>query len=91
MKRAFTLAILLMFFTTVTYSKYEEKNTITITINKKVYEHPNHFDLSSSLNSFITFKYIQSKGKQGFDQAVNSYRIKGFFPKPNTLNPEINW
>lgn len=90
MKQAFTFTILLIFLSTITYSQYDEKNTKSIEIIKKVNEYPNHFDLSSPLNSFITFKYLQSEGKQGLYQAVNSYRIKGFFPKPNSPNIEVN-
>jgi hypothetical protein len=90
MKQAFTFTILLIFLSTIINAQYDEKNTKSIEIIKKVNEYPNYYDLSSPLNSFITFKYLQSEGKQGLYQAVNSYRIKGFFPKRNSQNIEVN-
>jgi hypothetical protein len=83
MKQAFTFTILLIFLSTITYSQYDEKNTKSIEIIKKVNEYPNHFDLSSPINSFITFKYLQSEGKQGLYRSVNSYKIRDYFPKEN--------
>ena len=89
MKQAFTFTILLIILSIVTSAQNVEKDFILNDINKKVNEYPNRFDLSSPLNSFITFKYLQSEGKQGFYQAVNSYRIQGFFPKPNSQSIEV--
>lgn len=90
MKQAFTFTILLIVISTITNAQYDEKNTRSSEISKKVNEYPNRYDLSSPLNSFITFKYLQSEGKQSLYQAVNSYRIRGFFPKPGSPNIEVN-
>ena len=90
MKQALSITILVIFLSAISYSQDNAGNTNSIEINKKVNEYPNRFDLSSPLNSFITFKYLQSEGKQGSYQAVNSYRIKGFFPKPNLQNIEVS-
>jgi hypothetical protein len=90
MKQAFIFIVLLIILSTVTSAQNAEKDFILNDINKKVNEYPNRFDLSSPLNSFITYKYLQSEGKQSFYQAVNSYRIKGFFPKSNSPNIEVN-
>jgi hypothetical protein len=58
-------------------------------INKRVHEYPIRFDLSTPLDSFITFKYLKSNGKQGLYRSANSYRIRGFFPPAGTPDSEI--
>ncbi len=68
----------------ITYAQNAENDFVINAINKQVNEYPNKFDLNSPLNSFITFKYLQSEGKQGLYQAVNTYRFKGYFSKPNS-------
>lgn len=58
-------------------------------INKTVKEFPDEFDLGSPLNSFVSFKYLKSQGKQGLYRSINSYKIKGFFPKENTSDVKV--
>ncbi len=90
MKQAFTLTILLIILSTFTNAQNTEKDFILNDINKKVNEYQDQFDLSSPLNSFITFKYLQSEGKQGLYQVVNTYRNRGYFPKPNSSDIEVS-
>jgi len=45
-------------------------NFKTVSVNKKVKEFPDRFDLSSPLNSFLTLKYILMNGKDGLQCKV---------------------
>ena len=83
MKQVFAFAILLIFLSTIINAQNAEKDFKTNVINKKVNEYPDHFDLSSPVNSFITFKYLKSEGKQGLYRSVNSYKFRHYFPKEN--------
>ena len=84
MKQVFAFTILLIILSTITYAQNDEKDFVIMNINKQVNEYLDHFDLSSPINSFITFKYLQSEGKQGLYRSVNSYKYRDFFPKENT-------
>ena len=90
MKKAFTFIIPLIMFSTITYAQNDKKDFVITTINKQVNKYPDKFDLSSPLNSFITFKYLQAEGKQGLYQSVNTYRYKGYFPKPNSPDVKVD-
>lgn len=89
MKRAFTITILVMVLCAIAHAQNAKEDFVFIDINKQVNECPNQFDLSSPLTSFITFKYLQSEGKQSLYRSVNSYRIKDYFPKANTPDIEV--
>ena len=92
-KPAFLAAFAILFLTAA--SSFGRPRTIigedfrSLEINKRVHEYPIRFDLSTPLDSFITFKYLKSNGKQGLYRSVNSYRIKGFFPPAGTPDSEI--
>lgn len=90
MRQLFGSLILLVFiFSISSNAQNAEKDFVLNEINKKIHEFPNQFDLSSPLNSFLTFKYLQSDGKQGLYQSVNTYRFNGVFAKPNSPNIEV--
>ena len=83
------IVLLLLLFTNVNSQEFGE-NFKSFEINKQVHEYSNQFDLSTPLNSFVTFKYLKSEGKQCLYKSVNSYRIKGFFPSHNTLDSKLS-
>ena len=83
------LGVLMLFSCAALNARKKENDFKIIEINKRVDEYPDKYDLNSPLNSFISFKYLQSQGKQGLYRAVNSYRIKDAFPKPNAPDIEI--
>lgn len=51
-----------------------------LTIERDLNSYSPRYDLSTPLDSFITFKQLQADGLQGRYGAVNSYRIRGAFP-----------
>jgi len=88
MKHYFTFLLLIFLFTNV--HSQEVKSDIKLrSIEKQVKEFSNKYDLSTPLNSFITFKYLKSEGKQKLYRSVNSYRIKGAFPKENAPDARV--
>lgn len=87
MKKKLILLLVMLTNLIAVNAQGTEKNYRVIKVDKNLNEYPSHYDLSSPLNSFITFKYLESEGKKGKYRTVNSYRIKGFFPKPTT--PDI--
>jgi len=52
----------------------------TITVNKKVREFSDQFDLRSPLRSFITLKYISLNGKNRLLKSVNSVKNRAILP-----------
>jgi hypothetical protein len=58
-------------------------------INKRVCEYSSRYDLGTPLDSFLTFKYLESEGRQGLYRSVNSFRIRGFFPAAGSPDSEI--
>jgi len=89
MRQTFTFTIILLFLFTKVNSQELEKNFTSVEINKQVSEYPDRFDVTSPLNSFVTFKYLLSKGKQNLYRSVNSYRIKEAFPKSSAPDAEV--
>jgi len=61
-----------------------------INVNKKLIDFKNRYDLSTPLKSFITFKYLQLEGKKSKYRLVNSFRIRGAFPKETTSDIEVS-
>ena len=70
-------------------SAEHEKDFKTLLVDKRVREYPNRYDLGTPLDSFVTFKYLMSEGKRGAYRSVNSYRIKGFFPRSDASDSEV--
>ncbi|MCK9280801.1 MAG: hypothetical protein M0P71_09280 [Melioribacteraceae bacterium] len=85
-----SLILLVIIFSISSNAQNVEKDFVLSDINRKVNEYPNQFDLSTPLNSFLTFKYLQVDGKQGLYQSVNTYRFRGVFAKPNSPNIEVS-
>jgi len=56
------IGVFLIVMGEITYAQNAENDFVINAINKQVNEYPNKFDLNSPLNSFITFKYLQSDG-----------------------------
>ncbi len=72
-------------FAFVNLLKAQRQNDFqVITINRTVKEHKDTLDLSTPLKSFVSFKYLKSKGKEALYRDVNSYKIKALFPDKNT-------
>lgn len=49
-------------------------------VNKKVNEFPDQFDLSTPLNSFVTFQFLLAKGKESQYAEASSVTIRDFMP-----------
>jgi hypothetical protein len=67
----------------ITTDSYEQEFSSAfkiVTINKKVKEFPNKFDLNSPLNSFITLQYIYIDGKYKLLRSVNTIKNRSIFP-----------
>ena len=64
-------------------------NFKTVSINKKVKEFPDRFDLSSPLNSFVTLKYILVNGKDGLQWKICSADKKSLLPDSTAPDSEV--
>ncbi len=89
MKREFTFILFLLFLYTNNYAQNEENKFKTLEINKRVSDYSSNFDLSTPLNSFVTYKYLEAKGKQGLYRSVISYKRRDFMPKANMPDIEV--
>ena len=66
------------------------KDFKTIKVNKKISEFPDKFDLSSPLNSCITYNYIRINGKDRLLCSVNSILYKADLPDTNAPDSKIS-
>lgn len=90
MKYNFLGVVILFLFTNFLNAQSSNKNDFHSTeINKIVREFSDKLDLSTPLNSFVSFKYLQSKGKQSLYKSVNSFKIKGFYPKESSSDKKV--
>lgn len=55
-------------------------NAQTTTVNKKLKEYPDKFDLSTPLKAGITFSYFAVNGEESLWRENSSYFIKAYFP-----------
>lgn len=55
----------------------------TTSVNKKVAEYTDVYDLKTPLKSFITFSYLLINGKEGMLRQASASTIKGFMAKHN--------
>lgn len=62
----------------------------TYEINKSVKEFKDTLNLATPLASFVSFKYLKSKGKESLYRDVNSCKIRGFFPDKNAPDKSID-
>ena len=60
-----------------------------ITVNKKIKEFPDKFDLSSPLKSFVTLKYILINGKDGLQWRICSADKKSLLPDSTAPDSEV--
>lgn len=89
--RKTTIIIIVLFVNLIIINA--KKQTVefkTVNINKKLTDFKNQYDLSTPLKSFITFKYLQLEGKKSKYRSVNSFRIRGAFPKETTSDIEVS-
>jgi hypothetical protein len=85
------LSILLSFiFVLKSYGQDLSPDFKTISVNKKIREFPDQFDLSSPLNSFVTLKYIYINGKNRLLRSVNTIKNKLLFPDSSAQNSQVS-
>ena len=84
------IIVLILFVNLITVNAQEQTTELRlINVDKNLKDYTNRYDLSTPLKSFITFKFLQSEGKKSKYRSVNSYRIKGAFPKESTPDIEV--
>ena len=89
--RKVLISILLLFIFLIKINAQEQTAELRfINVDKNLLDYTNQYDLSTPLKSFITFKYLQSEGKKSRYRSVNSYRIRGAFPKESTPDFEVD-
>lgn len=76
-----TLLISILIILTFQSSVNAQEPLRILPVDRNLNEYPAQYDLSTPLGSFITFKQLQANGKVGRYGEVNSYRIRGAFPK----------
>lgn len=58
----------------------------TVTVNKKVKDFSDKFDLSSPLNSYITYSYIEINGKDGLLSRICTTPNKQYWPDSTAVD-----
>ena len=76
----FLLLTLMLVITTESYEQEFSSAFKIVTVNRKIKEFPNRFDLSSPLNSFISLQYIYIDEKYKLLRSVNTIKNKSIFP-----------
>lgn len=61
----------------------------TISVNKRVKEFPDTFDLSSPLKSFVTLKYILLNGKEGLQWKVCPADKRSMLPDSTAADADV--
>lgn len=88
MKPIFILALLLI--TAITKGQDFGADFKTISVNKKLSEFSDSFDLSSPLKSFITYNYVLINGKDHLLWTTNTTRNWSFLPDSTAPNSEVS-
>ena len=78
--KTFLSFVCLFVFSMTSREQQSSSDFKTITVNKKVREFSDQFDLRSPLYSFITLKYISINGKNRLLKSVNTVKNEAIFP-----------
>lgn len=89
MKKAFPVFLLLLCFFTG-FGQELSSDFKIVTVNKKVREFPDLFDLSSPLSSCISFNYLLINGKDGLLRPASSRRIQSYLPDPGAKDSKVS-
>ncbi|MFR1237239.1 MAG: hypothetical protein ACLSC9_13085 [Barnesiella sp.] len=85
--------VLIVIFMSVTFSVFSINDIADFkvrSIERRIVEYKDTFDLSSPLNSFLTFEYLIVNGKRGLQREASSYRIKSYMAKSGAPAVQIN-
>lgn len=87
--KAFLSFICLFVLTMNSHEQQISPDFKTITINKKIKEFSDQFDLSSPLHSFITLKYISINGKNRLLRSVSTVKDREIFPDSTAEDSQV--
>lgn len=62
----------------------------TTTIDKKVKEYPDRFELNSVLSTLVTLKYTEANGRDGLYRSICLKRNINYWPESNSNNNEVS-
>ena len=86
------IAFVLLFFVNSFYGRTQALSADfhTIPVNKEIKDFPDRFDVTSPLNSFLTYNYINLTGKNGCYNKVCSAANLAYFPDSTARDTKVS-